>query len=145
MQRIKIELPEQFSFSTQIPVRITDINYGNHVGNDTVLTIIHEARMQFLMHHGYTELNLGGVGIIMSDVGIQYKAELLYGDVVIASVAAGAISKIAFDLYYKLEKQTGGKTILVATAKTGMVCYDYAKGKTVPVPAGVVRELTLPN
>lgn len=134
MQRIRIELPAQFSFTTQIPVRITDINYGNHVGNDTVLSIIHEARMQFLVHLGYTELNLGGAGIIMSDVGIQYKNELLYGDVVTAHVAAGAISKIAFDLYYKLEKQSEGKAILVAAAKTGMVCYDYAKGKTVSIP-----------
>jgi acyl-CoA thioester hydrolase len=145
MQRIKIELPAQFSFTTQIPVRITDINYGNHVGNDTVLSIIHEARMQFLVHHGYTELNLGGAGIIMSDVGIQYKNELLYGDVVTASVAAGAISKIAFDLFYKLEKQSDGKTVLVAVAKTGMVCYDYAKGKTVAVPEEVAKKLSLPK
>jgi len=36
MARIKILLPEHFSFSCSIPIRITDLNYGNHVGNDTV-------------------------------------------------------------------------------------------------------------
>jgi acyl-CoA thioester hydrolase len=138
MQRIRIELPQTFSFSTQIPVRITDLNYGGHVGNDTVLSIIHEARMQFLRHHGLTELDFAGVGIIMSDVGIQYKNELFYGDVIIASVAAGAFSKIAFDLYYKLEKVSEEKTLVVATAKTGMVCYDYAAKRTVAVPGEAV-------
>jgi acyl-CoA thioesterase FadM len=43
MARIKIELPQSFSFTCRIPVRITDINYGGHAGNDTVLSIIHEA------------------------------------------------------------------------------------------------------
>jgi acyl-CoA thioester hydrolase len=143
MQRIRIELPEQFHFTTNIPVRITDINYGDHVGNDTILSIIHEARMQFLQHHGLTELDLGGPGIIMSDVGIQFKHELFYGDIVIASVAAGAFSKVAFDLYYKLEKRSGENMLLVAAAKTGMVCYDYDRKKTVSVPEAVVKKLSL--
>ncbi|MGB8192635.1 MAG: thioesterase family protein, partial [Chitinophagaceae bacterium] len=116
-------------------------NYGGHVGNDTILTIIHEARMQFLRHHGFTELDLGGLGIIMSDVGIQFKHELFYGDVVIASVAAGSFSKISFDVFYKLEKRSGENTVLVATAKTGMVCFDYEKRKTAAVPEEVRRKL----
>lgn len=141
MQRIKIELPPRFTFTTTIPVRITDINYGGHLGNDTLLSLIHEARMQFFKHHGYTELNLGGVGVIMSDVGIQFKSELFYGDVVIASVTTGAFSKVAFDLYYKLEKRSGENTVLVAAAKTGMVCFDYEKRKTVAVPEEVVNKI----
>jgi len=141
MQRIKIELPENFQFVTDIPVRITDLNYGGHVGNDTILTIIHEARMQYLKSHGISELDFGGVGIIMSDVGIQFKNELFYGDVVSASVTVGEISKIAFDIFYKLEKKSDGKTMLVAAAKTGMVCFDYSKRKPVAVPQELVAQL----
>jgi acyl-CoA thioesterase FadM len=66
MARIKIELPEQLRFSTKIPIRITDLNYGGHVGNDTVLTLIHEARVQFLKSHRYEELNVESVSLIMS-------------------------------------------------------------------------------
>ena len=134
MARIKIDLPEKFLFSTTIPVRITDVNYGGHVGNDTILTIIHEARMQFLKSYGYEELKFEGVGMIMSDVGIEFKHELFYGDVVTVSVAIKEFSKISFDIYYKLEKESSGKRELVATAKTGMVCYDYAEKKIVAVP-----------
>jgi acyl-CoA thioester hydrolase len=135
MPRIKIDLPEAFQFTTHIPIRITDLNYGNHVGNDAILSIIHEARMQYLAQAGFTELQFAGVGIIMSDVGIEFKSELFYGDTVIASVTAGEISKIAFELYYKLEKESAGNRSLVAAAKTGMVCYDYGNKKVVAIPA----------
>jgi acyl-CoA thioester hydrolase len=141
MPRIKVELPEQFAFSTTIPVRITDLNYGKHVGNDTILSMIHEARVQYLRHLGYGELDLAGTGLIMSDVAIEFKSELFYGDEVFVSVAAGDFSKIFFDLYYKLEKRSGDKTVSVAVAKTGMVCYDYEKKKVAAVPMEVVDKL----
>lgn len=139
MARIKVDLPEQFSFTTTIPVRITDLNYGRHVGNDTILSMIHEARVQYLKQFGYEELNLAGAGLIMSDVAIEFKNELFYGDVVTASVATGDFTKISFDMYYKLEKKSGEP---VAFAKTGMVCYDYGKKKVTAIPAEVVEKLT---
>lgn len=135
MARIKLSLPENFSFSTKLPVRITDVNYGNHLGNDAVLGLLHEARMQFLKAAGYTELNLAGVGLIMADVAIEFKAEAFYGDVLTASVAAGDFSKIGFDLYYKLVKSE--TETVVALAKTGMVCFDYEKRKVAAVPEEV--------
>ena len=141
MARIKIDLPEKFHFSTTIPIRITDVNYGGHVGNDTVLTIIHEARVRFLKTFGYKELDLDGVGLIMADAGIEFKNELFYGDVVIASVAVADFSKVGFDIYYKLEKEIDGKKLLVASAKTGMICYDYERKKIVAVPEKAVGRL----
>ena len=65
MARIRIEMPEQFPFSTQLPVRITDINYGGHGGNDAILGMIHERRMQYLRSLGYSEMEFEGVGMIM--------------------------------------------------------------------------------
>lgn len=134
-------MPSTFSFSTKIPVRITDLNYGGHVGNDTILTFIHEARIQFLKNAGYSELEFAGVGMIMSDVMIEFKNELFYGDEIIASVAIGEFSKVGFDLFYKLEKEQNSTIILVATAKTGMVCYDYQKKKVVAVPEDAKTKL----
>jgi acyl-CoA thioesterase FadM len=134
MPRIKIELPSSFSFSTLIPVRITDINYGGHMGNDAILSLIHEARMQFLRSFDYTELDFGGASLIMADVAIEFKKELFYGEAVQASVTAGDISKLSFDLYYKLEKEVEGAWLTVATAKTGMVCFDYGKKKVTALP-----------
>jgi acyl-CoA thioester hydrolase len=142
MARIKIDLPVNFSFTTTIPVRITDINYGGHVGNDTVLGIIHEARAQYFGKFGYGELNMAGVGIIMSNAAIEFKNELFYGEQIIASVAAGDFSKVGFDLFYKLEKKSAeGKLVAVAFAKTGIVCYDYSNKKIATLPQEVLQNL----
>ena len=113
MARIKIELPVSFPFTAIIPIRITDINYGGHVGNDTVLSVIHEARMQFLHQFGYTEMNFAGVGMIMSDVAIEFKSELFYGDIVKVSVAIVSISKVAFELCYKIEKEVNKNIVFI--------------------------------
>lgn len=142
MSRIKIDLPDLFSFTAIIPIRITDINYGNHVGNDAVLSIIHEARMQFLSKYSYTELNLEGVGLIMTDVGIEFKKEMFYGDTIEVKIAAADFTSVGFDLYYLLEKQKDNSKVIVAIAKTGMVCYDYTRKKIAAVPAAVKEKLS---
>lgn len=139
MARIKLSLPSSFSFSTLIPIRITDLNYGNHVGNDAILSLLHEARMQYLKSIGYTELEFAGVGLIMSDVGIEFKAESFYGDVLKAYVTVTDFSKIGFDLYYKLVR--GENEEIVALAKTGMLCFDYDKRKIAALPPEAMHKM----
>lgn len=141
MARIKIDLPRKFPFTANIPVRITDINFGGHVGNDTILSIVHEARAQFFTHCGYTELDFAGAGTIMSDVAIEYKNQTYYGDTILASVAVGEITKVAFDLFYKLEKSAEGNLIPVAFAKTWMVCYDYEQKKVTAIPEKAIEKI----
>jgi len=143
MKRVKIVLPEQFSFSCIIPVRITDINYGGHAGNDTILSIAHEARMQYLKKIGYSEMEFAGVGMIMSDAAIEFKNELFYGDEIITWVKPSNITKIGFDLIYKLETETNKHTKLIAIIKTGMICYDYKKKKIVTLPEEAGRKLLM--
>lgn len=142
MARIKLALPDQFSFTTTIPVRITDINYGGHLGNDAVLSLMHEARMQFLSHHGYSELSIEGVGMIMSDVAIEFKNEAFYGEVLTAAVTAEEFSRVGFELYYRFTKLSNDKEVVVALAKTGMVCYDYAKKKVAQLPDRAKEKLS---
>lgn len=142
MARVTIELPSEFRFSTNISIRITDINYGGHAGNDTILSLIHEARMQFLNSVGYTEMNCGGTGLIMTDAAIEFKKELFYGEVVSISVVAANFSKISFELLYKMEKQWEGKNVLVARAKTSMVCFDYTAKKMTALSPTVIEKLS---
>jgi len=144
MARISIPLPSTFIFSTIIPIRITDVNYGGHVGNDTILSLIHEGRCQFLQSFGFSEKDMAGVGLIMGDVAIAFKSELFYGDRVNMSITVTNLEKVTFDVLYKLEKEVAGKTFLVATAKTGMVCYDYERRKVVAVPEAV-KNLWVPS
>ena len=142
MNRIKLTLPETFGFSTSIAIRITDLNYGGHVGNDTFLSLIHEARQQFLHAYGYAELDFAGYGLIMADAVVEFKRELNFGDVVTISVAAADFDKLGFDLFYKLELVTPEANLLAGKAKTGMLCFDYALKKKVPIPEEAIRKLS---
>jgi acyl-CoA thioester hydrolase len=134
MARVKIELPENRINVVNIPVRITDINYGNHVGNDAFISIIHEARMQWLHQYNYTELNIEGTGLILADLMVEFKNESFYGDVIDVNIYVGEVSKVSFELYYQLTTKRNNNDITLALAKTGMVCYDYLGKKIVSIP-----------
>ena len=141
MARVKIELPATFRFQTTIPIRITDLNYGGHVGNDRILSLIHEARVDYLQSLGFSELNMGGVSLIMADVAIEYKNELFHGDRLTIEVSAGDFTSSGFDLFYRLQKNDLNGGILIAKAKTGMVCFDYTSRKVMRIPEAVKQTL----
>jgi acyl-CoA thioester hydrolase len=134
MARVKLEIPAHKIFTTDIPVRITDINYGNHVGNDALVSIVHEARMHWLSANNYTELNIGGAALIMADLAVEYKAESFYGDTLNVAISIGEITKISFEIFYEITTTRNDKKILIANVKTGMVCFDYETRKVSSVP-----------
>jgi acyl-CoA thioesterase FadM len=119
MPRVKIKLPEKFQFKTELPLRISDINYGGHLGNDSVLTIAHEARLRCMKDVGFSELDCGGAGTIMIDSMIVYKNQGFYGDTIEVEVAVTDFSKLGCDFYYLLKSKNNGNEI--ARVKTGMV------------------------
>ena len=145
MARIKLLIPEQKIFSTEIAVRITDLNYGNHVGNDAFVRILHEARVQWLTSKNYTELNIEGASLIMADLAVEYKGESFYGDLLIIEIAVGEISKAGFELYYIIHVNRNANNILIAKAKTGMVCYNYEEKKVRELPEKFVELLSFKN
>lgn len=138
MARIKMEFPGDAAFSTEIDLRISDINYGGHLGHDSILSLTHEARVRFFRHFGFTELDVDGPGIILSDAAVVYKSESFYGETMVVEIAVCDFVKYGCDLVYRLcEKETGRE---VALAKTGIVFMDYAERKVVQVP-GKFRKL----
>lgn len=131
MARIKLDLPESYSFETSVKVRISDINYGGHLGNDSVLSIMHEARFRFFKSLGYQdELSIEGVGTIQADTAIVYKGEAFHGDDITVRIAIQDITRKSFDVFYFLS--CDGKEI--ARAKTGIAMFNYQLGKVCSIP-----------
>ncbi|MBC7553185.1 MAG: acyl-CoA thioesterase [Taibaiella sp.] len=143
MARVKIKFPEEKPLITvSIPVRISDINYGGHVGNDSLLTIIHEARMMLLGSGGHTEMKAAGTSLIMADVMIAYKGEAFYNDILDIDIYAEEFTNASFSLLYKLTTARNGISLPVADCKTGMVCYNYDIKKIDAVTADLKLFLT---
>jgi len=141
MGRIKIDLPQRRLAKVSVPVRITDINYGNHLGNDAVVSIIHEARMQWLQLKGHTEMDICGTSLIMSDLAVSFKNEAFYPDMIDVELRMGELSRVGFDVYYCLTTLRNDTPLTIALAKTGMVCFNYKAKKIEPVPEGLQRLL----
>lgn len=142
MNRIKILLPAHFDFTTKMQIRVTDLNYGGHVGNDTVLSLLQEARQQFLQSKGYAELSVESFGLIMADAMIEYKKELNHLDQIEIAVIATDFDKLGFDIYYKISILTEGTEIIAARAKTGMMLFDYKAKKKVSLSDKIIQQLS---
>jgi len=135
MARLSLSLPESFRFSTEITVRITDLNYGRHLGNDSMLGLIHEARVRFLGHHGLSEGDVAGTALILADAAIVFRAEAFAGDRLRFEVAVGDFSRVGCDFFYRVTRPADGK--LVAEAKTGAVFLDPDKRRPTTLPEAV--------
>jgi YbgC/YbaW family acyl-CoA thioester hydrolase len=141
MARLHIDLPEKFIFSIDLPVRVSDLNYGNHVGNDSVLTLMQEARALFYKSLGFkNEIELDGpIGQVVADAAVVYKSESFFGDVLRIEIALGEFHKYGFDLFYRITNQLTDKE--VARGKTGIICFDYEKRKMTVIPQGLKARL----
>jgi len=135
MARVRFEVQGREVFKTRLRVRVDDVNYGGHLGNDSVLTLCHEARIRFLEENGQSEMSLFGKAIIMTDSMILYQAEGKLGDEIEISLYLDDIGRRGFDLYYLLE--CGEREI--ARVKTGIAFYDYQQRRIATCPEGFIR------
>jgi acyl-CoA thioester hydrolase len=133
MARSKLDLPEKFDFSIEMPIRISDINAGNHLAASAILPMAHDARMRFMMHYGFTESNVDGCGVIMADSVTVYKSQGFYGQTLKIEIAVSDFTKKSCDFLYRITDRDTGTEI--ARLKTCMVFFDYKKQKSVDVPA----------
>ena len=139
--RIKLKDCDNYIYSTSIKVRITDLNYGDHVGNEMMLVYAQQARVDFLNSLGYGELTLAGKGIIVVDAAVIYKAEVQAGELLNIALAIDDLTSIGFDFYYNI---TNAKTNrVVARVKTGILCFDYSTKKIAPIPKEVMDKIKL--
>jgi 4-hydroxybenzoyl-CoA thioesterase len=132
MARIHIEVPEQLPFSTEITLYLSHMNYGGHLDNALLLTVVSEARVRFFKSLGYTELDVEGVGIIVTDAAVQYRSEAFYGEVMVVRMGAADFGRRGCDLLWCMNEQSSQRE--VARGKTGIVFFDYTKRKVTEVP-----------
>lgn len=142
MARLELTLPSHFIYVTELAVRVNDLNYGAHVGNDNMLALMQQARINFYRENGFKdEISFeGSVGQVISDALVIYKAEAFLGDVLLIQLAIEDISKYGFDMLYQVMNKASGKE--VARGKTGIVCFDYDKRKIAPIPERLLSVIT---
>lgn len=128
------------TFLTDLIVTVADINYGAHVGNDRFLLFFHEARIRMLRAMELSELNIGdGVGLIMSEAHVKYRAQALMGESLQISVAAKDVGRARFTLLYGITNKATGKA--VADGWTLMSSFDYGTGRVARLPESFAKAI----
>ena len=133
MARIKLSFPDDvFFFETRMPVRITDINGANHLGNDALISMLSEARAQFLVSYGIQEASKDGTGIIVTDLATMYQSESFFPEMLRFEVGVMDFNKYGGDFVFRVTKAESGQP--VALAKYGFVFFNYHRKEVVPIP-----------
>jgi len=132
MPRVILEEQKAYEFSFDIQVRVSDINAAGHVGNSEMVALVHEARSQFFIAMGMSELNLGDSehGIILADLLFNFRAEAFMGDVLVIKCHIGDYSEKGFRIFYRVSRRGD----IIALAETGSVVLNYKERKPSFVP-----------
>jgi len=132
------------SFRVRYPVRIGDINYGGHMGNDKYLLLFHDARLAYLAGLGASEKDIGGgVGMIMSEAHVRFQAEIFLGDELEVSVLPRDLQASRFTLDYQVTRVGDGAA--VAGGYTTLVAFDYERRRVTRLPEAFQAALAAPG
>jgi len=144
MARLKLDFPEdQYYYSTTLTVRVTDINGANHLGNDSMISMISEARARFLFDFGIEETQGDGIGIIVTDLATTYRNEAHARDQLLFEVGVMDFNKYGGDITFRITRPKD--QVLVAMAKSGFVFFDYINKRVVPMPEAFHRKFERVN
>jgi acyl-CoA thioester hydrolase len=139
--RIKLAPLGQYQSVYETAVEVTDLNYGNHLGNDALVGIIHRARVHFLHRLGVSENNLGDgkTGILLADLIVNYKGESFLFDKLGVESSIGEVRSKGFRMFHRITAAHGR---LVALAETGIVAFNYHKRKVARIPESFVSKIS---
>ena len=141
MARIKLVPLDHYQNIYETAVEVTDLNYGNHLGNDALVGIIHRARVHFLHRLGASENDLGDgeTGILLADLIVNYKGEgFLFNTLSVESGIGDVLSK-GFRMFHRITAEPGR---LIALAETGIVAFNYQKRKVVRIPESFISNVS---
>ena len=141
MARIKLAPLDYYQSVYETVVEVTDLNYGNHLGNDALVGIIHRARVHFLHRLGASENNLGDgkTGILLADLIVNYKGESFLFDKLGVESSIGEVRSKGFRMFHRITAEQGR---LIALAETGIVAFNYHKRKVTRIPESFVSKIS---
>lgn len=70
---------------------------------------IHESRVRFLAHYGYTEFDVCGAALIQYDAAVVFKSQVFYGEVIDMAVTVKEFTTAGCDFFYLLTNGETGK------------------------------------
>lgn len=139
--RITLKKQPKYEFHYKITINRNDLNYANHLGNDVLVRMIQEARIELFKGLGYKELDLGDgkTGIIIADLAVNFKAEGFIGDELRIESHIGEVTDKSLRIFHRIIKEKDDK--LLALVETGLVAFDYENREITRIPKDFLKVL----
>lgn len=140
MERVKLEFPaEAIIHRHPLAVRVTDMNYGRHLGHDALVSLLHEARIQAFAALGLSEWDMHGYPTLVADLAVQYQSEARWPDALIIATAVPEPQGKALTVYQRIYQAESEQ--IVATARVNQLLIDVASGRPIEVPEQIQQAL----
>ena len=132
MPRIKLHEQSRYEFTYLITIQVGHINYRGHLGHDSIVRILDEARAHMFHALGFGEVDLGDgkTGVIAGDTVVNFKSEGFMYETLRVESHVGEISPRRFRLFHRITRD--GQ--LVALAEVGLLGFDPNTRAMVPIP-----------
>jgi acyl-CoA thioesterase FadM len=107
-----------------------------------MIRVIHEARLQFLASLGFTESNIYGLGMVVTDLAIDFRSESFANDTLTVEVGVSRFNKYGFDIGFQVVNRA--LDTVVCIANLGVVFFDFDKHKLAELPGAFQSILEKP-
>lgn len=125
--------PDGWAFSHVDKVRFGDLDAMRHVNNVAFLTFFEDARIEYLSQLvGGDPVSGRAIDLIFASCTIDYRAPAFFGEQIRTCIRPGAIGSSSARLEFAM--YAVGDERLLAEGHGTVVGYDYAAGRSKPLP-----------
>jgi 4-hydroxybenzoyl-CoA thioesterase len=141
LPRVKLNELSKYEFQYNTTIKENDLNYANHLGNDSLVRIIQDTRIELFKSMGFSELDLGDgrTGIIIGDLVVNFKAEGFSGEELRIDSRIGEITEKSCRIFHRVMKSSDNS--ILALVETGLVAFDYDTREITQFPAEFIVAL----
>jgi acyl-CoA thioester hydrolase len=118
----------------RLEIRFADIDVAGHVNNAVYLSYFEQGRIQYFKEVIGDSWDWKKYGIIVARNEIDYLRPVLLHDEVYVTASFGEVGNKSFKMHMHIYKKTETQTIDCARGIVTVVCFDYEKQQTIPVP-----------
>jgi acyl-CoA thioester hydrolase len=132
----------------RLQVRFRDCDPLGHVNNAVYLTYLEQARFTLwqkqlgFLAKSAADAGPRGLGFILARSECDFRAQARYGDWLDVTLSLGEFGRTSFTYTYEIVNADSG--VLVASAKTVLVWFDYDAQKPAPLDEGTKAKLRVP-
>lgn len=132
-----VDAGAEFRFRHAVDVRFRDVDAMGNAHHSLPLIYFEEARAAYWRQVVGRE-TLAGIDYTVGEAELRYHARIHFPARLTVGVRTTRLGTASFTMEYVLWDEAGR---VLATGRTALVMYDYAVGRSKPIPAEVRRRI----